>query len=96
MRGKACPKNALFLNRRIIPAGAGKSAYVGEQVAEAGDHPRGCGEKLPTLRRNIATTGSSPRVRGKEDDALDLHAVPGIIPAGAGKRPFHVNETEAV
>ena len=51
------------------------------------DHPRVCGEKIPSPIGCKSTTGSPPRMRGKEvADVVDGKGQ-GITPAYAGKRP---------
>ena len=56
-------------------------------------HPRVCGENrtLTTLPR--CSVGSSPRVRGKQRDAVPLRAQVGLIPACAGKTPARASAT---
>ena len=57
-------------DRRLIPAGAGKTKPVAYNTSHSTAHPRGGGENmcqaLPTRMHN----GSSPRGRGKRQ-ALD-------------------------
>ena len=86
VRGKGHTRRTLRGQRRIIPAGAGKSLGILMKNSSCKDHPRGCGEKFPTTTTYIHLIGSSPRVRGKE--LLELKGLTkcGIIPAGAGKR----------
>ena len=72
----------------IIPAGAGKRRPRRPPRPSRRDHPRGCGEKLVGRVQQLLRQGSSPRVRGKVlGDGL-AGGVAGIIPAGAGKRPY--------
>ena len=70
----------------IIPAGAGKRPAGRRWPRWRRDHPRGCGEKQVRHLFGLARRGSSPRVRGKGEDDEEREALPGIIPAGAGKR----------
>ena len=71
---------------RITPAYAGKSQTVLDLFGGSGDHPRVCGEKALKIVSGIETSGSPPRMRGKEH-VHPLHAVVvGITPAYAGKR----------
>ena len=44
MRGKLFMFPPCFPNKRITPADAGKTFYVGQTHWERRDHPRGCGE----------------------------------------------------
>ena len=53
-------------NFRLIPAGAGKTAFRRGRASEVSAHPRRCGEnRLPLLNREVVL-GSSPQVRGKQ------------------------------
>ena len=65
MRGK--DKNDDFGVQQIgiTPAYAGKSGLQDVLPVPAEDHPRLCGEKLPTLRRKSKHRGSPPPMRGK-------------------------------
>ena len=69
----------------IIPAGAGKRLLEPTARRHPRDHPRGCGEKLDVHAHGVLLSGSSPRVRGKDDVVRFEVLVNGIIPAGAGK-----------
>ena len=51
----------------------------------ARDHPRACGEKHKSIRAIVSTSGSPPRMRGKEFSRLCLKNDIGITPAHAGK-----------
>ncbi len=70
----------------IIPARAGSSTEVFEFLADARDHPRACGEQHRPGRLSGGSRGSSPRVRGAEEDADEVQQGLGIIPARAGSR----------
>ena len=90
MRGKE--KGVTFLPNipRITPAYAGKSTPDRLFLYHLGDHPRVCGEKLPSLPSKVTQPGSPPRMRGKVKDALLDCPQRGITPAYAGKRhPTH-------
>ena len=65
VRGKGGFWALVHQARRIIPAGAGKSFSWTCPHGSFEDHPRGCGEKLPTAQASGTVRGSSPRVRGK-------------------------------
>ena len=87
VRGKVWHRLASGEGGGIIPAGAGKRGRGRPGREEAGDHPRGCGEKAEALKARVFRLGSSPRVRGKGSVTPAASAFFGIIPAGAGKRP---------
>ena len=48
-------------------------------------HPRSRGENIPSLSRRSSGSGSSPLTRGKPGDPSRRVALPGLIPAHAGK-----------
>ena len=73
-------------DHRIIPARAGSSTKPGIWVKWVQDHPRACGEQLDGYASTVSDTGSSPRVRGAENDRYDLMRRWRIIPARAGSR----------
>ena len=52
-------------SKRLIPAWAGKTAYVRHTGAHAPAHPRVGGENLANVAQSDTTMGSSPRGRGK-------------------------------
>ena len=66
MRGKErrAEKSALLFG--ITPAYAGKrfDENAGKQFAR--DHPRVCGEKMCNVMQKDKSTGSPPRMRGKD------------------------------
>ena len=49
----------------ITPAYAGKSKSAQGPADSCEDHPRTCGEKIYSVRDNVAEQGSPPHVRGK-------------------------------
>ena len=51
-------------------------------------HPRACGENRTRGVWESGFTGSSPRVRGKQDAEVPGWGAPGLIPARAGKTPW--------
>ena len=69
----------------ITPAYAGKrrSDWIIRSIYW--DHPRLCGEKRGFHLNTLASTGSPPRVRGKEVHTGSGLDFPGITPACAGK-----------
>lgn len=66
VRGKDDVLQPDVMNRRIIPACAGKSPFIGHMQHRGRDHPRMCGEKFLEVVQPIAQWGSSPHVRGKD------------------------------
>ena len=86
VRGEGWPRRPRRPSRGIIPAGAGRSLPQIRQGCQAGDHPRGCGEKESSVSTHLREMGSSPRVRGEEVEVESPRRPPGIIPAGAGRR----------
>ena len=69
----------------ITPAYAGKSMCHSFLTAGHWDHPRVCGEKLPSLSMVPTPIGSPPRMRGKAAVIVFENLVEGITPAYAGK-----------
>ena len=84
MRGAHGVDKSPVSDRRIIPAYAGSTIQLGVLVVSIGDHPRVCGEHWQTVGCSYPGGGSSPRMRGAQDD-LGLNAIADrIIPAYAG------------
>ena len=52
---------------RLIPACAGKTTIITEDLPVSGAHPRVCGENVSSRKKISRIRGSSPRVRGKPD-----------------------------
>ena len=69
----------------LIPARAGKTRPGGPLGCARPAHPRACGENFVNTALPTGTVGSSPRVRGKPEDAPVPDAPGGLIPARAGK-----------
>ena len=65
MRGKATHSFIKLAKCGITPAYAGKSCTVSVSQLASWDHPRVCGEKMPTCCAKTDTLGSPPRMRGK-------------------------------
>ena len=86
VRGKVSVFTSTEITYGITPACAGKSICFRARQCVRKDHPRVCGEKIYSVRDNIAEQGSPPRVRGKDDFVKALLLKPGITPACAGKR----------
>ena len=85
VRGKERTSSRSSLKLGIIPAGAGKSGAMHGGGGLGEDHPRGCGEKASQYLPQKGDSGSSPRVRGKDERRESASRRRGIIPAGAGK-----------
>ena len=66
MRGKVPAGATLPRLGGITPAYAGKSRRVPAKLAASRDHPRVCGEKKNNYVPFCMTTGSPPRMRGKD------------------------------
>ena len=86
MRGKATKFFAKLTAFGITPACAGKRDRSLRETRRSQDHPRVCGEKLPSGGMYVSQSGSPPRVRGKVSLCLGGRVVPRITPACAGKR----------
>ena len=84
MRGAPRPERHEALEWRIIPADAGSTCGPGRVFGQNADHPRGCGEHLPSARLTYAVSGSSPRMRGALCAKISAVKCIGIIPADAG------------
>ena len=85
MRGKASGADAPDAVVRITPAHAGKSSNNDYKNSDVQDHPRACGEKLPTRAALLLSPGSPPRMRGKVVKCCHGVCSFGITPAHAGK-----------
>ena len=86
MRGKAVAIFRQLHHGRITPACAGKSESAVGYAGEVWDHPRVCGEKnIPQIHIS-RSTGSPPRVRGKDGYFTSETLCKRITPACAGKR----------
>ena len=89
LRGKGQPCGQRGENGRITPAFAGKRGPVPRWSAQAGDHPRVCGEKFCSSLMRALWSGSPPRMQGKAIGVDLHHPEVGITPAYAGKRQFY-------
>ena len=85
VRGKVTADTRLVSSHGITPAYAGKSKSAQGPADSREDHPRTCGEKIYSVRDNVAEQGSPPHVRGKVSQFVDLLCGDGITPAYAGK-----------
>ena len=85
VRGKVGEKNGAIHSTGITPACAGKRMVFAGRKSRTWDHPRVCGEKTKLDKRNVATKGSPPRMRGKGRLLAACLDNLGITPACAGK-----------
>ena len=65
MRGKPDDDIIEAVQKRNIPAYAGKTAPRNQQASYRPEHPRVCGENVQCLRQTLQGRGTSPRMRGK-------------------------------
>ena len=84
MRGSPKGISRPLRHRGIIPAHAGLTIKICHRTALCRDHPRACGAHNKNAFLKLATTGSSPRMRGSPDLLPDTPLRDGIIPAHAG------------
>ena len=85
VRGKR--PDALALARRdgYIPACAGEARIGHRAKCSITVHPRVCGGSRSAQRADAHQVGTSPRVRGKREDAIAFAEDCGYIPACAGE-----------
>ena len=69
---------------RFIPASAGNARTSGASAPLIPVHPRECGERSTTRARDVASVGSSPRVRGTRRKRRRAIRWGRFIPASAG------------
>ena len=72
---------------RFIPAHAGNRRSGMNARASRPVHPRACGEQTIRNERKSIASGSSPRMRGTEEDRGAGVGLPRFIPAHAGNSP---------
>ena len=84
-RGKPGIHHGTPVKLRLIPAWAGKTRTPTPSSSRAPAHPRVGGENSEMNVNTSASTGSSPRGRGKPWSDLTGTARPRLIPAWAGK-----------
>ena len=84
MRGALSPSSSASAIPWIIPADAGSTKSPNTAFLSCRDHPRGCGEHASMTYEGARVQGSSPRMRGAQDQDAPNQAKPGIIPADAG------------
>ena len=85
MRGKLQLPPKLHHGIRFIPAHVGKTNGGGGARAGGAVHPRACGENDDAVAMLDGSDGSSPRMRGKLQEHLQLPQCQRFIPAHAGK-----------
>ena len=78
--------------RRAHPAHAGKTRMSATSRSSSWAHPRACGENSTRLSVSGPHTGSSPRMRGKQQELERRHLHTRLIPAHAGKTPANCLE----
>ena len=86
VRGTECALASASYEPGIIPACAGNSSLRLADNIAFWDHPRVCGEQKLNDDNTQRVWGSSPRVRGTEENLIVILSVTGIIPACAGNR----------
>ena len=84
-RGKPTGSQAEALDRRLIPAHAGKTARCRWAHLARPAHPRSRGENAAFMTFSFAVLGSSPLTRGKPAPMSPRAAGQRLIPAHAGK-----------
>ena len=85
MRGKLDVTVGTPERLRITPAHAGKTFFLSTEALVSADHPRACGENIPSILLCSNCFGSPPRMRGKLAGVLGGVAEVRITPAHAGK-----------
>ena len=73
------------MQRRLIPACAGKTSPPAKKTSSSPAHPRVCGENALGGQYVFGDMGSSPRVRGKQRLRTRRASGVRLIPACAGK-----------
>ena len=84
VRGQRGRTGGTQLHLRIIPARAGPTVRfaLGQTVSK--DHPRSCGANSRVIVYHTNISGSSPLVRGQQNQMTDYGRTYRIIPARAG------------
>ena len=91
-RGKPRGQGRSRVDRRLIPAWAGKTRISVWKTAAAAAHPRVGGENVTMDRVFGDVRGSSPRGRGKLGARNAPSWTNGLIPAWAGKTLINVTQ----
>ena len=84
VRGTGLISNPSPNLRRFIPACAGNRAEGRVPPSLMAVHPRVCGEQAYRVVNDMASIGSSPRVRGTDEPLVNAYAEIRFIPACAG------------
>ena len=84
-RGKHAGGLCVLIERRLIPAHAGKTSSVTISGRAAKAHPRSRGENIVSLSHSRSHAGSSPLTRGKHAGRHADDPRQRLIPAHAGK-----------
>ena len=84
-RGKPQALLSAALQRRLIPAHAGKTSVTRRPSYPLPAHPRSRGENRVVYEYTSNRQGSSPLTRGKHAPVWSAHTGHGLIPAHAGK-----------
>ena len=85
VRGKLQAATGAVAQKRITPAGAGKTLSPNIGRGRFLDHPRRCGENTLSILCRLISRGSPPQVRGKPAAVWAHTALRRITPADAGK-----------
>ena len=85
MRGKLFGGGQITEERGLIPAHAGKTHKALAFFPGRRAHPRACGENNSGMVWTFSSSGSSPRMRGKQRVSCCYPRVARLIPAHAGK-----------
>ena len=84
-RGKQAASRGCCVAARLIPTHAGKTNARTRSSLVQRAHPRSCRENSPMGSSWRYTSGSSPLMRGKRQDAVRLLVTVRLIPAHTGK-----------
>ena len=84
MRGSRYEYDEVTQEPGIIPAHAGLTLCSQAVTCRAGDHPRACGAHMAQDADMCTFEGSSPRMRGSQNNHICALQYAGIIPAHAG------------
>ena len=84
MRGTPRPYPAIHGKTGIIPAYAGNTIVKSIPTKRWWDHPRICGEHRHGTKPIQGILGSSPHMRGTQQEVIEMRKQNGIIPAYAG------------
>ena len=84
MRGTGSARAGHEPQARFIPAHAGNSREPTTARSYTAVHPRACGEQLWRAGGGSGDAGSSPRMRGTENEQVQVRSAVRFIPAHAG------------